>query len=40
MNLKNIAEVRAKSVWCQDSESHLFMPTVLEDVAFGPLNQD
>ena len=23
----------------QDSESQLFMPTVLEDVAFGPLNQ-
>ena len=23
----------------QDAEDHLFMPTLLDDVAFGPLNQ-
>jgi cobalt/nickel transport system ATP-binding protein len=35
----NIAAIRRKiGVVFQDSESQLFMPTVLEDVAFGPLN--
>ena len=35
----NVAEVRRKvGLVFQDSESQLFMPTVLEDVAFGPLN--
>jgi energy-coupling factor transporter ATP-binding protein EcfA2 len=39
VNPKNIAEVRRKiGLVFQDSESQLFMPTVLEDVAFGPLN--
>jgi energy-coupling factor transporter ATP-binding protein EcfA2 len=36
----NILEIRRKvGLVFQDSESQLFMPTVLEDVAFGPLNQ-
>jgi cobalt/nickel transport system ATP-binding protein len=36
---KNLAAVRRKiGIVFQDSESQLFMPTVLEDVAFGPLN--
>jgi cobalt/nickel transport system ATP-binding protein len=35
-----LADVRRKlGIVFQDSESQLFMPTVLEDVAFGPLNQ-
>ena len=35
----NIPAVRRKiGLVFQDSESQLFMPTVLEDVAFGPLN--
>ena len=35
-----LAEVRAKvGVVFQDSDEQLFMPTVLEDVAFGPANQ-
>ena len=39
VNAKNIVEVRRKiGLVFQDSESQLFMPTVLEDVAFGPLN--
>jgi cobalt/nickel transport system ATP-binding protein len=39
VNSKNIVEVRRKiGLVFQDSESQLFMPTVLEDVAFGPLN--
>jgi len=39
VNQKNIVEVRRKiGLVFQDSESQLFMPTVLEDVAFGPLN--
>jgi len=34
-----VASVRQKvGLVFQDSESQLFMPTVLEDVAFGPLN--
>src|SRR5438445_2315848 len=39
MNRQNQAEIRRKiGMVFQDSESQLFMPTVLEDVAFGPLN--
>jgi len=35
----NLAVIRRKvGLVFQDSESQLFMPTVLEDVAFGPLN--
>lgn len=35
----NLAAIRRKiGVVFQDSESQIFMPTVLEDVAFGPLN--
>jgi cobalt/nickel transport system ATP-binding protein len=35
----NLAVIRRRiGVVFQDSESQLFMPTVLEDVAFGPLN--
>jgi cobalt/nickel transport system ATP-binding protein len=37
---RNLAAVRRKiGLVFQDSESQLFMPTVLEDVAFGPLNR-
>jgi energy-coupling factor transporter ATP-binding protein EcfA2 len=40
VNRKNAAQVRQKvGLVFQDAESQLFMPTVLEDVAFGPLNQ-
>jgi cobalt/nickel transport system ATP-binding protein len=40
VNAKNAAAVRRRvGLVFQDSESQLFMPTVLEDVAFGPLNQ-
>jgi cobalt/nickel transport system ATP-binding protein len=36
---KNLADIRRKiGLVFQDSESQLFMPTVLEDVAFGPMN--
>lgn len=36
---ENLAAVRSKiGMVFQDSEEQLFMPTVLEDVAFGPLN--
>ena len=36
---ENFAQVRRKiGLVFQDSECQLFMPTVLEDVAFGPLN--
>jgi cobalt/nickel transport system ATP-binding protein len=36
---RNLAAVRRKiGLVFQDAESQLFMPTVLEDVAFGPLN--
>jgi len=39
VNRQNIPEIRRKiGLVFQDSESQLFMPTVLEDVAFGPLN--
>jgi cobalt/nickel transport system ATP-binding protein len=40
VNRKNLPEVRRRiGLVFQDSESQLFMPSVLEDVAFGPLNQ-
>ena len=36
---KNLVDIRRKiGLVFQDSESQLFMPTVLEDVAFGPMN--
>jgi len=36
---KNLPAIRRKiGLVFQDSESQLFMPTVLEDVAFGPMN--
>jgi cobalt/nickel transport system ATP-binding protein len=36
---RNLAAIRRKvGIVFQDSDSQLFMPTVLEDVAFGPLN--
>ncbi len=39
VNKKHAAEIRRKvGLVFQDSDSQLFMPTVLEDVAFGPLN--
>jgi cobalt/nickel transport system ATP-binding protein len=39
VNSHNVAAIRRKiGLVFQDSESQLFMPTVLEDVAFGPLN--
>jgi len=37
---KSLPEIRAKiGMVFQDSDEQLFMPTVLEDVSFGPLNQ-
>ncbi len=40
VNKANLAAVRSRiGMVFQDSEEQLFMPTVLEDVAFGPLNQ-
>lgn len=39
MTPRNAAAIRRKvGLVFQDSESQLFMPSVLEDVAFGPLN--
>lgn len=39
VNGKNLPEIRRKvGVVFQDADEQLFMPTVLEDVAFGPLN--
>jgi cobalt/nickel transport system ATP-binding protein len=39
VNKHNLVAIRRKiGMVFQDSESQLFMPTVLEDVAFGPLN--
>jgi cobalt/nickel transport system ATP-binding protein len=36
---RNLAEIRRKvGMVFQDSDEQLFMPTVLDDVAFGPLN--
>ena len=40
VNKHNLPLIRRKiGLVFQDSESQLFMPTVLEDVAFGPLNR-
>jgi len=40
VNKDTLARVRSKvGVVFQDSDEQLFMPTVLEDVAFGPVNQ-
>jgi cobalt/nickel transport system ATP-binding protein len=40
VNKKNENETRAHcGMIFQDAEDHLFMPTLLDDVAFGPLNQ-
>ncbi|HTR38001.1 MAG TPA: ABC transporter ATP-binding protein [Bryobacteraceae bacterium] len=40
VNKENLAAIRSKiGMVFQDAEEQLFMPTVLEDVAFGPLNQ-
>jgi cobalt/nickel transport system ATP-binding protein len=40
VNKENLPTIRRKvGMVFQDSESQLFMPTVLEDVAFGPLNR-
>ena len=40
MEKKNLPEIRHKvGLLFQDPDEQLFMPTVLEDVAFGPLNQ-
>lgn len=40
VNKENLPLIRRKvGMVFQDSESQLFMPTVLEDVAFGPLNR-
>src|SRR5947207_8664111 len=37
---ETLVEIRAKvGLVFQDSDEQLFMPTVLEDVSFGPLNQ-
>lgn len=37
---ENLPRIRSKiGMVFQDSEEQLFMPTVLEDVSFGPLNQ-
>jgi cobalt/nickel transport system ATP-binding protein len=39
MERKNLAEIRRKvGLVFQDSDEQLFMPSVIEDVAFGPLN--
>ena len=40
VNHRNLPAIRRKiGMVFQDAESQLFMPTVLEDVAFGPLNR-
>ena len=40
VNKQNLASIRQRvGVVFQDSDDQLFMPTVLEDVMFGPLNQ-
>jgi energy-coupling factor transporter ATP-binding protein EcfA2 len=39
LDKKNLAAIRRKiGLVFQDSESQLFMPSVIEDVSFGPLN--
>jgi cobalt/nickel transport system ATP-binding protein len=40
LNKDNLAAIRRKiGLVFQDSDEQLFMPSVLEDVAFGPMNQ-
>jgi cobalt/nickel transport system ATP-binding protein len=40
VNRRGEREVRSRcGMIFQDAEDHLFMPTLLDDVAFGPLNQ-
>ncbi|HUA22355.1 MAG TPA: energy-coupling factor ABC transporter ATP-binding protein [Bryobacteraceae bacterium] len=40
VNQENLAAIRSKiGMVFQDADEQLFMPTVLEDVTFGPLNQ-
>jgi energy-coupling factor transporter ATP-binding protein EcfA2 len=40
VNRENLAAIRSRiGMVFQDSDEQLFMPTVLEDAAFGPLNQ-
>lgn len=40
LNRKSLAQIRTKvGLVFQDSDEQLFMPTVIEDVAFGPMNQ-
>jgi cobalt/nickel transport system ATP-binding protein len=40
LNKETLPRIRSKiGMVFQDSDEQLFMPTVLEDVAFGPLNQ-
>jgi len=39
LDKSNLADVRRKVGWvAQDSDDQLFMPTLFDDVAFGPLN--
>lgn len=41
VNDKNLKRIRSKvGIVFQDPDNQLFMPTVFEDVAFGPLNMD
>ena len=40
LSKKTELEVRSRcGMIFQEAEDHLFMPTLLDDVAFGPLNQ-
>ena len=40
LSAKNMTQIRSRvGMVFQDSDEQLFMPTVLEDVAFGPLHQ-
>ena len=41
MHKKNLSKIRSKvGLIFQDPDSQLFMPTVFDDVAFGPINMD
>ena len=41
INGKNLSKIRSKiGLIFQDPDSQLFMPTVFDDVAFGPINMD
>ncbi|MGQ9610923.1 MAG: energy-coupling factor ABC transporter ATP-binding protein [bacterium] len=41
LNDKNLKKIRSKvGIVFQDPDNQLFMPTVFEDVAYGPLNMD